>query len=108
MTYRLKVIRLDGPTPAATTALEGLKYLSGVQPRLGFNADCSIVASWSVDPALASQRNVQFLNVFTGAAGGAWSYSDSATAPNPGLASISGRTITLTGPQGQTAKRQVP
>jgi hypothetical protein len=107
VTYRLKVVRLDGATPQAGGSLEGLKYLSGVQPSLGFSQDCSIVGSWSIDPTVSSTRNVGFLNIFTNAST-TWSNTDPATVPSASLATIVGATINLTGPQGQNATRPVP
>lgn len=108
VTYRLKVIRLDGGTPQLAGSLEGLKFLNGVQPRLGFSQDCSIVGAWSIDVLTSSTRNVQFSNIFTNDRGAYWSYSDNATIPSTSLATINGTNIQFNGPQGQSANLPVP
>jgi hypothetical protein len=104
VTYRLKVIALDGATPRQAGTLEGLRFLSGIQPHLGFSPDCSITASWSIDPTVNNVRTVEFLNMFTATAIGRWSFADTATFPTPSLSSeITGQSLTLTGPSSSTS-----
>jgi hypothetical protein len=111
VTYRAKVIRL-GPTgaPEVTGTLDGLKYLNGVQPQLGFSGDCSIVGSWSISGTSAADRNVQFANgLVPGAGFGGWNFADgSPTAAPTFTARVTGGTLLLTGPNGQTSNATVP
>jgi len=107
VTYRLKVIRFDGGTPRQQGTIDGLKYLNGVQPRLGFSPDGSIVASWTIDATNGTQRTITFLDIFNGQSTN-WGYTDTSTQPPISLATISGPTINLTGPSGQSATRPVP
>jgi hypothetical protein len=106
--YRLKVIRFDGGAPVLeSNTINGLFYLSAVQPKLGFSADCSIVGGWTIDMAGDGSRILTMFDIFNGLSA-QFSYSDSSTSPATGLAKISGATITVTPPAGAAQTKPVP
>lgn len=111
VTFQAKLIRL-GPSgaPAYVGALQGLKYLNGVQPQLGFSPDCSIIGTWSISATVASERHVAFANgLLQGATFGGWTFGDQAQTAAPTFtANLASGRLVLTGPSGQGASFEVP
>ena len=109
VTYRLKVVRFDSGAPVLVNdAIDGLFFLSGTQPKLGFSPDCSIVGGWTIDMQGSNNRITTFMDIFNGMSTQPWSYNDTATVPPANLAKISGATITLTPPTGSVSTKAVP
>jgi hypothetical protein len=107
--YRLKVIRFDGGAPVLeNNVIQPLFFLSATQPKLGFSPDCSIVGGWTIDMQGGNNRQATFMDIFNGQSTQPFGYTDTATTPPAGLATVSGKTMTLTPPTGPATTRTVP
>jgi hypothetical protein len=104
--YQVKIIHFDTPTSQVRTGSIPSRYQYGVLPRIGFSADCSIIASWRA--GFMIDRAFDFANALAGGSSlFGWTYSDTATGFTGG-ASIMGAVITVTGSGNQSTTHATP